>query len=81
MPVFVKLDALLLDRKVTSRELAAAIGITPANLSLFKSSKVQGVRFDTLAAICRYLKCEPGDLLGYRYSEDDVRRRLDDPDL
>ena len=49
--------------KVKSRDLAAHVGITEANLSLLKSGKVKGVRFETLSAICSYLQCQPGDLL------------------
>lgn len=65
MPILVKLDEMLVRRKVKSRDLAAHIGITEANLSLLKSGKVKGVRFDTLAAICEYLACQPGDLLAW----------------
>ena len=65
MPILVKLDEMLVRRKVKSRDLAAHIGITEANLSLLKSGKVKGVRFDTLEAICRALDCQPGDLLGF----------------
>ncbi len=73
MPVIVNLDLMLARRKVRSKELAEAIGITESNLSLLKSGRVKGVRFATLAAICRYLECEPGDLLGYELSDDDLR--------
>ena len=73
MPVIVNLDVMLARRKVRSKELAEAIGITESNLSLLKSGRVKGVRFSTLAAICRYLECEPGDLLGYDVSDDDLR--------
>jgi len=62
-PIVVCLDVMLARRKVKSNELARAIGITPSNLSLLKSGKVRGVRFETLAAICDYLDCEPGDIL------------------
>lgn len=72
MPVTVNLDMMLVRRKVKSKELAEAIGITESNLSLLKSGKVKGVRFSTLAAICRYLECEPGDILGYEPSDDDL---------
>ncbi|ALG59513.1 helix-turn-helix transcriptional regulator [Citromicrobium bathyomarinum] len=72
MPVVVNLDVMLAKRKVRSNELAAAIGITESNLSLLKSGKVKGVRFGTLAAICRYLDCKPGDLLDYEISDDDL---------
>ena len=53
-------------RKVSSKELAKAVGITEANLSLLKRGEVKGVRFDTLASICEYLACQPGDILEYR---------------
>ncbi|MHA6722615.1 helix-turn-helix domain-containing protein [Sphingomonas sp. RS2018] len=69
----VNLDVVLAQRKVRSKELAEAIGITESNLSLLKSGKVKGVRFSTLAAICRYLECEPGDILAYQPSDDDLR--------
>jgi putative transcriptional regulator len=72
MPVIVNLDVMLARRKVRSNELARAIGITESNLSLLKSGKVRGVRFSTLAAICRYLECEPGDILGYERSDQDL---------
>lgn len=65
MPIVVTLDAMLARRKVRSRDLAAHIGITEANLSLLKSGKVKGVRFETLSAICSYLECQPGDLLAW----------------
>lgn len=73
MPVVVNLDVMLARRKVRSKELAEAIGITESNLSLLKSGKVKGVRFATLAAICRYLDCTPGDILDYTPSDDDLK--------
>ena len=66
MPIVVRLDVMLALRKVRSKDLAAAIGITEANLSLLKSGKVKGLRFATLDAICRALDCQPGDLLEYQ---------------
>ncbi len=72
MPVTVHLDLMLVRRKVKLYELAAAVGITNSNLSLLKNGKVNGVRFSTLAAICRYLECEPGDILGYERSDSDL---------
>ena len=63
MPIVVTLDVMLAKRKMRSRDLAARVGITEQNLSLLKSGKVKGVRFETLAAICQYLECQPGDLL------------------
>jgi len=77
MPVIVNLDVMLARRKVRSKELAEAIGITESNLSLLQSGKVKGVRFATLAAICRYLECEPGDILGYETSDDDLMGPVD----
>jgi len=65
MAIIVRLDVMLALRKVRSKDLADAIGITEANLSLLKSGKVKGVRFATLEAICEQLQCQPGDLLEY----------------
>ena len=65
MAIVVRLDVMLALRKVRSKDLADAIGITEANLSLLKSGKVKGVRFTTLEAICEQLQCQPGDLLEY----------------
>ena len=65
MPIVVTLDEMLVRRKVKSRDLAAHVGITEANLSLLKSGKVRGVRFDTLSRICEVLQCQPGDLLAW----------------
>lgn len=66
MPIIVKLDVMLAIRKVRSKDLAEAIGITEQNLSLLKQGKVKGIRFATLEAICRHLDCQPGDLLEFR---------------
>ena len=66
MPIIVKLDVVLADRKVKSKDLAEFIGITEANLSLLKQGKVKGVRFDTLQRICEYLACQPGDVLIFK---------------
>lgn len=65
MPIHVTLDVMLARRKMRSKDLAARIGMTEQNLSLLKSGKVRGVRFETLAAICRELDCQPGDLLAF----------------
>ncbi len=65
MRIIVNLDVVMAQRKVSSKELARAIGITEANLSLLKTGKVKGVRFETLAAICRHLSCQPGDILAF----------------
>lgn len=63
MQIVVRLDVMLARRKMRSRELAERIGITEQNLSLLKSGKVKGIRFETLAAICAALDCQPGDIL------------------
>lgn len=66
MPIVIQLDVMLARRKVKSKDLAAAIGITEANLSLLKQGKVKGIRLATLEAICDYLQCQPADLLIYQ---------------
>jgi putative transcriptional regulator len=66
MSIIVNLDVMLAKRKMRSKELAERIGITEQNISLLKSGKVRGVRFDTLGKICEILDCQPGDLLEYR---------------
>lgn len=65
MAIIVRLDLMLAKKKIRSKELAAHIGITEQNLSLLKSGKVRGVRFDTLEKICEMLECQPGDILEY----------------
>ena len=65
MTIQVNLDLMLVRRKVSSRELATAIGLSETNLSLIKSGKIKGVRFSTLNAICKYLECQPGDILSF----------------
>ncbi len=70
MPIIVNLDVMLAKRKMRSRDLAGHIGITEQNISLLKSGKVRGVRFDTLEKICEILDCQPGDILEYRPSAD-----------
>ncbi len=66
MPIVINLDVMLARRKMKSKDLADAIGISETNLSLLKQGHVKGVRFATLEAICRMLECQPGDLLEYR---------------
>ena len=61
--IVVRLDVMLALRKMKSRDLAAAVGITEQNISLLKSGKVKGIRFETLAKICAVLDCQPGDIL------------------
>ncbi|KJE34924.1 Cro/Cl family transcriptional regulator [Thalassospira sp. HJ] len=66
MGIIVRLDVMLATRKMKSKDLAARIGISEQNLSLLKSGKVRGVRFETLSAICKELECQPGDLLEFQ---------------
>jgi len=66
MAIFVKLDDLLHDRRMTLTELAERIDITLANLSILKTGKARAIRFSTLEAICDVLTCQPGDLLELR---------------
>ena len=65
MPIVVNLDVMLAKRKMRSRELAELVGITEQNISLLKSGKVKGVRFETLERICELLQCQPGDILEF----------------
>jgi len=65
MPITVKLDDLLHERRMTLTELADRVGLTLANLSILKTGKAKAIRFSTLEAICRELDCQPGDVLGY----------------
>lgn len=65
MAIEIKLDLVLVQRKVRLTELAEKIGISVTNLSLLKTGKVKGVRFSTLEAICKELDCQPGDILEY----------------
>jgi putative transcriptional regulator len=63
MPISVKLDDLLYERRMTLTELADRVGLTLANLSILKTGKARAVRFSTLEAICEALSCQPGDIL------------------
>ncbi len=69
MPIVVKLDDLLHERRMTLTELAERIDITLANLSILKTGKARAVRFSTLEAICTVLECQPGDLLEFEDGE------------
>ena len=66
MPIIVNLDVMLAKRKMRSRDLAGQIGIAEQNVSLLKSGKVKGMRFETLEKICEVLNCQPGDILEFR---------------
>ncbi|MDA3845811.1 MAG: helix-turn-helix transcriptional regulator [Vallitaleaceae bacterium] len=70
MGIIIRLDRVLADRKMQLSELSEKVGVTMANLSNLKTGKVKAIRFSTLEAICRELKCQPGDLL--EYTEDEL---------
>lgn len=65
MAIIINIDVMLAKRKMTVTELAEKVGITMANLSILKNGKAKAVRFSTLAAICKALECQPGDILEY----------------
>ena len=67
--IIINLDVMLARQKMTSGELAQRVGITQANLSILKTGKAKAIRFSTLEAICRELKCQPGDILEFRDME------------
>ena len=66
MKIIVNLDTMLAKRKKRSKELAEFVGITEQNISLLKTGRVRGIRFNTLEKICEFLDCQPGDILEYR---------------
>lgn len=74
MAIIINLDMMLAKRKMTSLELSQRVGITPANLSILKTGKAKALRMSTLEAICRELKCQPGDLLEYTEDDDPWKR-------
>lgn len=76
MPIILHLDMMLVRRKVKSNELARAVGITESNLSSIKSGRVKGIRFSTLESICKYLRCQPGDILEYVAKDEEPRQEV-----
>jgi putative transcriptional regulator len=77
MPVRVTLDAVLSSRGISGKELAARIDLSETQLSLFRSGKVRGIRFETIARMCAALDCKPGDLLDYDFSAQDLEDKTD----
>ncbi|WP_088185791.1 helix-turn-helix transcriptional regulator [Desulfosporosinus sp. FKA] len=71
MAIVIRLDRILVERKIKLSELAQKIGISNVNLSNLKTGKVRAIRFSTLDAICKTLQCQPGDILEYVYSNND----------
>ena len=80
MPIKLNLDRVMLERRVTLSELADRIGITLANLSILKTNKARAIRFSTLAALCRALQCQPGDLIEFVPSADGDTAGADEAD-
>jgi putative transcriptional regulator len=72
MAIIVNLDVMLAKRKVRSKELAKAIGITEQNLSILKTGKAKAVRLTTLDAICKHLSCQPGDILEFQADDEET---------
>ena len=72
MAIVTRLDVMMAMRKVSLKELAERVGISPTNLSLLKTGKVNGVRYRTLDAICRELDCQPGDIFEYQPDEEET---------
>lgn len=72
MPVRVTLDALIVARGLKAKDLAQSVGLSETQLSLFRSGKVKGIRFRTLARFCAVLGCRPGDLLDYAFDPEDM---------
>lgn len=70
MAIIVNLDVMMAKRKMSLTELSERVGISMTNLSLLKTGKVKGVRFNTLNAICQALQCKPGDILDFEEAED-----------
>jgi len=66
MAIIINIDVMLAKRKMSVTELAEKVGITMANISILKNGRAKAVRFETLAAICKALECQPGDILEYR---------------
>jgi putative transcriptional regulator len=78
MPVVVTLDIMLARRKMKARDLAQRIGLSETQLSLLRTGKVRGMRFDTLSKLCAVLECTPGELLDYSYDAGDLAAATDD---
>ena len=78
MPIRVTLDQLIVRKGLKARDLAAEVGLSETQLSLFRSGKVKGIRFRTLAKLCAALDCKPGDLLGYDFDPADLEAAEED---
>jgi putative transcriptional regulator len=72
MPIVITIDRVLVARKLKAKQVAERIGVSETHLSLFRSGKVRGVRFSTLAKLCAALDCQPGELLSYQPDPNDL---------
>jgi putative transcriptional regulator len=72
MPIRIRLDEVLAAKRIKAKQISAAIGVSETQLSLFRSGKVRGVRFSTLAKLCAALDCQPGELLAYEFDPADL---------
>jgi putative transcriptional regulator len=72
MPIVITIDRVLAARKLKAKQVAELIGVSETHLSLFRSGKVRGVRFSTLAKLCAALECQPGELLAYQPDPKDL---------
>lgn len=79
MPIVMRLDRVMADRKISSQELAEIIGISPVNLSRIKTGKLKGIRFSTLEAMCEALRCKPGDIIDWM-DDDEYAEAFGRPD-
>ena len=77
MPIIVRIDVQLAQRKLSVGDFAELIGLTPANVAVLKNGRAKAVRFSTLEAICRVLECQPGDLLEWVPDDADLSTRTD----
>ncbi|MEX1250788.1 MAG: helix-turn-helix transcriptional regulator [Hyphomonas sp.] len=76
MTIRVTLDRVLLERRMSLTELSERVGVTLANLSILKTGKAKAIRFSTLEALCRELKCQPGDILVFDAENEEGQRRV-----
>lgn len=79
MPIILRLDRIMVDRRISLNDLAERVGITNVNLSRIKTGKIKAIRFSTLEAICKVLDCQPGDVLEYVFDDSDPGIVVDDP--
>ncbi|ESQ92925.1 transcriptional regulator [Asticcacaulis sp. AC460] len=77
MPVRVTLDVMLARRKIRAKDLAAQVGISETQMSLLRTGKVKGMRFDTLSKLCLLLDCQPGDIMEYDADQGDLTKGED----